>query len=44
MPIKMAILPVDHHADYRIKHIVYILGKNVANYEHMPHGLITMQS
>ena len=31
-------LPVYHHGDYTISHIVYLLGENVAKYKNMSYG------
>ncbi len=31
----MKILPVDHHGDHKVGHIVFILGENIAKYKDM---------
>ncbi len=31
-------LPIDHHGNYRITPIVFILSEHVAKYEYMPYG------
>ena len=41
---KIVMLPVDHHGDYRISHIVYLLGENVAKYKNMSYGCDLLKS
>ncbi len=34
---KMTVLPVDHHTDHKVGPIVFILGKNIAEYKDISH-------
>jgi hypothetical protein len=35
---KMTIFPVDHHGDYKISRIVFMLGENFAKNKDLPYG------